>query len=72
MKNNRKMQKKYIKALSNIFYKLAPLTRDCNKLQTLDRQRKYIGVIFSGKHTLLKKLCDCSGLWHLQKLSQII
>ena len=28
MKNNQKILKKYRKVLSNIFYKLAPLTRD--------------------------------------------
>ena len=28
MKNNKKMPKKYIKVLSNIFYELATLTRD--------------------------------------------
>ena len=28
MKNKKKMSKKIIKALNNIFYELAPLTRD--------------------------------------------
>ena len=42
--------KKYIKALSNIFYELAPLTRD-DILQTLERKRKHIGVILSDEHT---------------------
>ena len=37
MKNNKNMLKKYIKALSNIFY---------------ERWRKYIGVTLSDEHTL--------------------
>ena len=34
MKNNKKMPKKYIETLSNIFYELAKLTRNvtCSKL----------------------------------------
>ena len=34
MKNKQKMPKKFMKALSNIFYEIAPLTRDiiCPKL----------------------------------------
>ena len=57
MKNNEKMQKIYIyiyiKALSSILLWTRPIDQWCNKLQTLERQRTYIGVILSGEHTLI-------------------
>ena len=52
MKNNKKMPKKYIKVLSNIFLWTSHTDPWCNMLQTLERWRKYIGVILSDEHTL--------------------
>ena len=45
MKNNKKMPKKYIKTLSNIFYELAKLTRNvtCSKLYT-DRENTLVSL----------------------------
>ena len=51
MKNKIKMPKKYMKALSNIFYWTLPTDSWCNMLQTLERPKKYIGFILSDEHT---------------------
>ena len=51
IKNNNKQPKKYLKALSNIFLRTCHTDPWCNMLQTLERQRKYIGDILSNKHT---------------------
>ena len=47
MKNNKKTPKKYRRALSNILLWSYPTDPWCNMLQTLERRRKYIGVILS-------------------------
>ena len=47
MKNNKKMPKKNIKVLSNIFLWTRSTDPWCNMLQTLEGWRKYIGVILS-------------------------
>ena len=52
MKNNKKMLKKYIKALSNIFLWTRPTNQWQNMLQTLESQRKNIGYLLSDEHTL--------------------
>ena len=44
--------KRYIKVLSNIFLWISHTDLWCNMLQTLERRRKYIGVILSDEHTL--------------------
>ena len=51
MKNSKKMPKKYIKVLSNIFLWTSHTDPWSNMLQTLERRRKYIGVILSDEHT---------------------
>ena len=51
MKNNKKIPKKYIKVLSNIFLWTSHTDPWCNMLQTVKRQRKYISVILSDEHT---------------------
>ena len=51
MKNNKKMPKKYVKVLSNIFLWTSHTDPWCDMLQTLERRRKYIGVILSDEHT---------------------
>ena len=47
MKNNNKMPKKYIKALSNIFLWTRHTDLWYNMLETLERRRKYVAVILS-------------------------
>ena len=47
MKNKKKMPKKYIKVLNDIFLWTSHTESWCNMLQTLERRRKYIGVILS-------------------------
>ena len=49
------MPKKYIKALNNLFYELAALTRDviCSKLW---RDRENILVLFCQTNTLLQEI----------------
>ena len=44
-------KKNFIKALSNIFLWTPHTDPWCNMLQTLERRRKYIGVILSDEHT---------------------
>ena len=56
MKNNKKMLKKYIKALSNIFLWTRPTNQWQNMLQILERQRKNIGDVLSDEHTLYQKV----------------
>ena len=56
MKTNKKMLKKYIKALSNIFLWTRPTNQWQNMLQTLERQRKNIGDVLSDEHTLYQKV----------------
>ena len=51
MKNNKKLPKKYMKALTNIFIMNSPTDSSCNMLQTLERRKKYIGFILSDEHT---------------------
>ena len=51
MKNNKNMPKKYVKVLSNIFLWISHTDPWCSMLQTLERRRKYIGVILSDEHT---------------------
>ena len=46
------MPSKYIKVLSNIFLRNSHTDPRCNMLQTLERRRKYIGVISSDENTL--------------------
>ena len=53
MKNNKKMPKKYIKVLSNILLWTSYTDPWSNMLQTLERRRKYIGVILSDEHILI-------------------
>ena len=52
MKNNKKMPKTYMKALSNIFLWTHRTDPWCNMLQTLERRIKYIGIILSDELTL--------------------
>ena len=51
MKNNKKNPRKYIKASSNIFLSTRLTDPWCNMLRTLERRRKYMGVILSDEHT---------------------
>ena len=51
MKNNKKLPQKYINTLSNIVLWTHPTDPWCNMLQTLERRRKYIGVILSDEDT---------------------
>ena len=52
MKNNKKMPKKYMKALSNIILRTHRTDPWCNMLQTLERPIKHIGIILSDELTL--------------------
>ena len=52
MKNNKKMPKTYMKALSNIFLWTHRTDPWWNMLQTLERRIKYIGIILSDELTL--------------------
>ena len=58
-----KMPKKYIKALNNLFYELAPLTRDviCSKLW---RDRENILVLFCQTNTLLQEINPYFEIWN--------
>ena len=47
-----KMPKNYIKTLSNIFYELAPLTRDVICSKRWRAEEKYIAINLSDEHTL--------------------
>ena len=47
------LHQKHIKVLRNIFLWTHPTDPWCNMLQTLERRRKYIGVILSDEHTRL-------------------
>ena len=44
-----------MKALGNIFSLTRPTNQWCNMLQTLERRRKYIGIILSDEHTPIDK-----------------
>ena len=45
------MLKKYLKVLGNIFLWTSHTDPWCDMLQTLEKGRKYIGVILSDEHT---------------------
>ena len=55
IKNNKKCQKKHMKTVSNIFLWTRP-TDSCNMLKTLQRRRKYIGIILSDEHPLYMQM----------------
>ena len=44
----------YHTSLSKIFIWTVPTDPWCNMLKTLERQRKYIGIILSDEHTLIQ------------------
>ena len=50
-KKKKKIPKKYIKALGNIFLWTRHTDPSCNMLQAIEKRRKYIDVIFSDEHT---------------------
>ena len=52
MKNNRNMQKQCMKALSKVLLWIGLIDSWCNMLQTSERQRKNVGIIFSDEHNL--------------------
>ena len=52
MKNNKRMPKRYIKVLSNIFLWTSHNDPWCNMLPSLERRGLYISVILSDEHTL--------------------
>ena len=41
-----------MKVLSNIFSMKSPTDLWCNMLQTLQKQKKYIGIVLKDKHTI--------------------
>ena len=64
VKKQKKMSKKYMKALSNIFLRTLPTDPRCNMLQTLERQKIYWFHFVRRTHSVVVESIQIYCLYH--------